>query len=85
MEQQFAKQRMKRDMISKREEDQAYHDVDYNDYYWNRQWYLVRSQPTQNICITFKQCWINVEDVGPTLYKCFTNVLCLLGWAGALG
>ena len=21
----------------------------------------------------------NVEDVGPTLYKCYTNVLCLLG------
>ena len=27
----------------------------------------------------FIQCWTNVEDVGPTLYKCFTNVLCLLG------
>ena len=25
------------------------------------------------------QCWTNVEDVGPTLYKCYTNVLCLLG------
>ena len=23
------------------------------------------------------QCWTNVEDVGPTLYKCYTNVLCL--------
>ena len=22
----------------------------------------------------------NVFDVGPTLYKCYTNVLCLLGW-----
>ena len=33
------------------------------------------------ICITFVQCWINVEDVGPTLYKCYTNVLCLLGVA----
>ena len=34
---------------------------------------------TQNICIAFIQCWTNVEDVGPTLYKCFTNILCLLG------
>ena len=33
----------------------------------------------QNICITFIQCWTNVEDVGPTLYKCYTNVFCLLG------
>ena len=24
------------------------------------------------------QCWTNVEDVGPALYKCYTNVLCLL-------
>ena len=31
------------------------------------------------ICITFVQCWTNVEDVGPTLYKCYTNVLCMLG------
>ena len=28
----------------------------------------------------FVQCWTNVEDVGPTLYKCYTNVLCLLGY-----
>ena len=36
---------------------------------------------TQIICITFIQCWTNVEDVGPTLYKCYrpTTVLCLLG------
>ena len=33
---------------------------------------------TQNICMTFAQCWFNVEEVGPTLYKCYTNVLCLL-------
>ena len=26
----------------------------------------------------FMQCWTNVENVGPTLYKCYTNVLCLL-------
>ena len=38
------------------------------------------SQQTQNICITFVQCWTNVENVGPTLYKCYTNVLCLLGY-----
>ena len=27
----------------------------------------------------FMQRRPNVEDVGPTLYKCYTNVLCLLG------
>ena len=32
-----------------------------------------------NICITFVQCWTNVEYVGPTLYKCYTKKLCLLG------
>ena len=32
------------------------------------------AQQTQNICITFIQCWTNVEDVGPTLYKGYTNV-----------
>ena len=37
------------------------------------------TQQTQNICITFIQCWPNVFDVGPTLYKCHINVLCLLG------
>ena len=37
------------------------------------------SRQTQNICITFIQCWTNVEDVGPTLYKCYTNVLRSLG------
>ena len=41
------------------------------------QWLL--TQQTQNICTTFVQCWTNVEDVGPTLYKCYTDVLCLLG------
>ena len=24
------------------------------------------------------QCWTNVENVGPTLYKCYSNFLCLL-------
>ena len=38
------------------------------------------SQQTQNICIAFVQCWTKVDDVGPTLYKCYTNVLCLLGF-----
>ena len=37
------------------------------------------SQQTQNICMTFVQCLTNVDDVGPTLYKCYANVLCLLG------
>ena len=37
------------------------------------------TQQTRNICITFVQCWTNVEDVGPALYKCHTTVLCLLG------
>ena len=31
-------------------------------------------QQTQNICITFTQRRPNVFDVGPTLYKCYTNV-----------
>ena len=33
----------------------------------------------QNICITFVQRRPNVFDVGPALFKCYTNVLCLLG------
>ena len=37
------------------------------------------SQQTQNICITFVQCWTTVENTGLTLYKCFTNAFCLLG------
>ena len=37
------------------------------------------SQQTQNICITFVQSRPNVFDVGPTMYKCHTNGLCLLG------
>ena len=27
----------------------------------------------------YVQCWTNVEYVGSTLYKCYSNVLCLLG------
>ena len=45
---------------------------------------IVTSQHTQNMCITIVQCWTNVEDVGPTLYKCYTHVLCLLGWPASL-
>ena len=30
----------------------------------------------------FMQCWTNVENVWLTLYKCYTNVLCLLGCRG---
>ena len=37
------------------------------------------AQRAQNICITFAQRRANVFDVGPTLYKCYTNVLCLQG------
>ena len=40
---------------------------------------LGSTQQTQHICITFIQCRPNVFDVGPTLYKCYTNVLCLQG------
>ena len=40
---------------------------------------LSSSQQTQNICITFIQRRPSVFDVGPTLYKYYTNVLCLLG------
>ena len=36
-------------------------------------------QQTQYICITFIKCWFSVEDVWPTLHKCYTKVLCLLG------
>ena len=33
----------------------------------------------QYICKIFVKRWSNVFDVGPALYKCYTNVLCLLG------
>ena len=41
--------------------------------------YKYITQQTQNISITFVQCWPNVFDAGPTLYKCYTNVLCSWG------
>ena len=37
------------------------------------------SKQTENICITFVQRRPNVFNVGPAFYKCYTNVLCLLG------
>ena len=37
-----------------------------------------QTQQTQNICIAFEQRRPNVFDVGPTLYKCYTNDLCSL-------
>ena len=44
-------------------------------YYYTSLYYeYLLSQQTQNVFITFVQCWINVEDVGPTLYKCYKNV-----------
>ena len=45
---------------------------------------LVITQQTQNICIASVQRRSNVVDVGPTLYRCYTNVLCLLGNAKSL-
>ena len=39
----------------------------------------VSTQQTQTICTAIIQYWTNVEDVCPALYKCYTNVLCLLG------
>ena len=39
----------------------------------------VQIQQAQNICLTFIQRRPDVEDVGQTLYKCYANVLCLLG------
>ena len=43
---------------------------------WKRLW--PTSRKSQNICITFIQRPNNIFDVGLTLYKCYTNVLCLL-------
>ena len=40
---------------------------------------LVTPQQTQNICIRFIQNRPNVFDVGPALYECWKNYLCLLG------
>ena len=32
------------------------------------------TQYTHNFCITFVQCLTSVEDAGPTVYKCYTNI-----------
>ena len=38
------------------------------------------SQQTQNICITFVQRRLSIFDVGPAMYKWYTNgFFCLLG------
>ena len=34
---------------------------------------LCTAQQKQNNCIPFIQCWTNVEDVGLTLYECYTK------------
>ena len=44
---------------------------------FSKPWF--ETYPAKNKTFVFVQCWTNVEDVGPTLYKCYTNVLCLLG------
>ena len=46
--------------------------------YINLYLYLLYSQQTQNICMPFVQRRPNVFNVGPTLYKSYTNVWCLL-------
>ena len=43
-------------------------------------WHSVNSKHLYD----FMQCWTNVENVGPTLYRCNANVVCLLGAAGGL-
>ena len=43
--------------------------------------YVAVSQQIQNICITFTQRRPNVFDVGPALYRYYTNGLFLLGMA----
>ena len=35
--------RVKRDLITKRDEDRAYREIQFADDYWNAEWYLVRS------------------------------------------
>ena len=45
--------------------------------YWLLTYWTPRE--TQHFCITFVQRRPNVFDVVPALYKCYTNVLCLLG------
>ena len=41
--------------------------------------FAIPAQQAQNVCITFIQRRPNVFEIGPTLYKSYTNVVCLLG------
>ena len=41
-------------------------------------WMYCHPVNTKHLC-DFLQCWTSVEDVGPTLHKCHTNVMRLLG------
>ena len=54
---------------------QIIYNEKHNSFVWFT--FITNTQQTQNICIPFVQRWTNVEDVGPTLYKCYTNILCL--------
>ena len=52
-----------------------------HDIIWDRDakdFLVTVSQQTLNFCIIYVQRRPNVFDVGPTLYKCHTHVLCLL-------
>ena len=40
----------------------------------------VNSQQTQSFCMTFVQCWTNVEDVGPALYKMLYKCFVFVGY-----
>ena len=53
-----------------------------NQHWFNDSSLLGCVQPSKHK--TFVQCWTNVKEVVPTLYKCYTNVLCLLGIAVGL-
>ena len=44
-----------------------------------KNWLLGPAQQTQNIWITLIHHRSKVFHVGPALYKCYTNALCLLG------
>ena len=40
---------------------------------------LIIPSKHKSFALTFIQSWTNVEDFKPALYKCYDNVLCLLG------
>ena len=52
-----------------------------NQHWFNASYLLGCVQPSKHK--TFVQCLANVEDVVPTLCKCYTNVLCSLAIAAA--